>query len=62
MGPLISVMTILPLIGFWFWMYHDMTNNVYLTNREKDTWTLYFIFLNVFAAILYYVYQYRPRH
>ncbi len=46
---------IFPIGVFWLWMYRDMTKNVYLTDKEKDNWTLYFFFLIVFA-------EYRQRH
>ncbi len=61
-GQLISVLVILTLGIFWLWMYRDMSMNPDLTRREKDNWSLAFLFGNVFVAILYYVYVYRNRH
>ena len=58
---LLSLASILPLIAFWLWMFRDMVNNRCLLTNEKNTWTLLFIFLNVFAAILYYANVYRNR-
>ena len=58
---LIPLAIIVPLIAFWLWMFRDMTNNRYLLDNEKNTWTVLFIFLNVFAAVLYYVNVYRNR-
>jgi amino acid transporter len=68
---LISLICIIPLVVFWLWMFRDMTNNGYLPNNStapltwppssKYNWTLAFIFLNVFAAAFYYVYEYRKR-
>ncbi len=65
MNPLVLLITVLlplPLIGFWFWMFRDMTNNDYLTGNEKYTWTLAFIFLNIFTALWYYFVEYRNRY
>ena len=58
---LASLAIILPLIAFWLWMFHDLLNNRYLLDNERNTWTILFIFLNVFAALLYYVNVYRNR-
>lgn len=60
MNPLFSLPFVLPLIAFWLWMFRDMTNNDRLTSSEKYTWTWLFIFLNVFAAVFYFIeYRYR---
>ncbi len=69
MNPLISMLIILPLIVFWFWMFWEMTNNADLPGNStgpltwppssKYGWTLAFIFMNVFAACFYYLYEYR---
>ncbi len=69
MNPLASMLVILPLIVFWLWMFWDMTNNARLPSNSpepltwppstKYTWTLAFIFLNVFAACFYYWFEYR---
>jgi low temperature requirement protein LtrA len=58
---LLPLAIILPLIAFWLWMFRDMLNNRYLLDNERNTWTVLFIFLNVFAALLYYVNVYRNR-
>jgi hypothetical protein len=58
---LIPLLIVLPLIIFWLWMFQAMLNNRSLLKSEKDTWTLLFIFLNVFAAVLYYANVYRNR-
>ncbi len=72
MGPLISMLVILPFIIFWFWMFWDMTNNDRLPSNSnvpltwppssKYGWTLMFILMNVFAACFYYFYEYRNRY
>ncbi len=65
MNPLILLVAVLlpvPLFVFWLWMFRDMSNNGYLSGGERYNWTLYFVFLNVFAALWYYVVEYRPRH
>jgi hypothetical protein len=53
MVQLIPMMIGLPLIGFWFWMFRDLTNNEYLSSDSKYNWTLAFIFLNFLAAFWY---------
>jgi len=68
---LISLIFVLPLVGFWLWMFWHMTKNDDLPGNSaapltwppssKYNWTLLFIFFNVFAAALYYVYEYRKR-
>ena len=72
MYQFISIIIILPLVGFWFWMFRDLINNVYLSddNSARLTWppttrfgwTVAFIIFNVFGALWYYVVEYRPRH
>ncbi len=52
----------LPLVGFWFWMFRDMTINEYLTSKEKTNWLLAFVFLNIFGAAYYYLVEYRNRN
>ena len=72
---IIGLIVVLPLFVFWLWMFRDMTNNVYLprwpfwdvTNYDnlpgrRFNWMLAFVFLNVFAAAIYYVTEYRNRH
>ncbi|HEX9074892.1 MAG TPA: PLDc N-terminal domain-containing protein [Anaerolineae bacterium] len=62
MERLIPMIVVLPLLVFWAWMFWDLTNNDDLPNNAKWNWTLAFVFLNVFAAVFYYFYQYRNRH
>ncbi len=73
MGQLVPLL-ILPLLAFWLWMFWDMTGNndlprwMYwdvtrydsLPNRRLN-WMLAFMFLNVFAAGIYYAVEYRNR-
>jgi heme/copper-type cytochrome/quinol oxidase subunit 2 len=42
-------------------MFRDMLNNNNLSDTARSTWTVAFIFLNAFAAVFYYVYEYRSR-
>lgn len=56
---IIPLIIILPLIVFWLWMFREMMNNDNLPSSSKDYWTLAFIFMNVFAAVFYYVNEYR---
>jgi hypothetical protein len=52
------------LVGllFWGWMYRDMATNEDLTAQEKQTWTFWFVLLNVFGAALYFLNVYRNQH
>ena len=52
----------LPLIGFWFWMLRDLSNNQYISSSSKTTWFLAFVLLNIFGAAWYYFVEYRPRN
>ena len=70
--PIQLIIVILPIVPllFWLWMFSDMSNNVNLpqcfitftrgSNSTFDWWVV-FIFLNVFAAIFYYVAVYRNK-
>lgn len=58
---LIPMMVGLPLIGFWMWMFREMTNNPALTQTEKRTWMLEFFLMNIIAAALYYANIYKKR-
>jgi len=58
---LLPLVLIVPVIIFWIWMFRDMLNNGNLSDTAKSTWTVAFIFLNAFAAVFYYVYEFRSR-
>ena len=68
---LISLLITLLLVVFWLWMFSEMMKNESLPGNSspaltwppssKYSWTLAFIFLNVFGAALYYVWEYRKR-
>ena len=58
---LLPLVLVTPVIIFWIWMFRDMLNNGNLSDTAKSTWTVAFIFLNAFAAVFYYVYEYRSR-
>ena len=61
--PLITGLIIaLPLIAFWLWMAWDLGGNDNLSLSEKLYWQLAFIFMNIFAAVFYYFYEYKKRH
>ena len=62
MDRLIPLIAILPLLAFWLWMAWDMAGNDNLSGSSKNYWTLAFLFMNVFAAVFYYVTEYRKRH
>jgi hypothetical protein len=66
-------LTLIPLalLAFWLWMFADMTKNdnlpeclVSFTNGRdaRLDWKIAFIFLNLFAAIVYYFNVYRNRY
>lgn len=61
LGPVISILVVSALLVFWAWMFWDMTNNDSLTGNVKYTWTLAFVFLSLFAAVYYFLYEYRDR-
>ncbi len=58
---LILTIGVLALLVFWAWMFWDMTNNNRIPSGERSNWTLAFVFLSIFAAMYYYVYEYRNR-
>ena len=60
--PVVSMVGVLLLLVFWAWMFWDMTNNDKLPGSAKSNWMLAFVFLSVFAAVYYYVYEYRNRY
>jgi hypothetical protein len=57
--PLILILLPLLALAFWLWMAWDLGGNDNLSRSEKNNWTLAFLFLNVFAAVYYYVTEYR---
>ena len=60
--PLVVLLLIaipMGLLVFWIRMYREMLNNDYLSPAEKNTWTMAFMLLNVFAAAYYYSTEYR---
>jgi hypothetical protein len=72
MGQLILMLIMLLLVvGFWGWMFSDMTKNdnlppcfITITNGRDPRldWTFMFFFFNMFTALFYYVTVYRNRH
>ena len=74
-SPLLAFLTtlvvVLPLLGFWAWMFRDMVNNPDLPTstpefftwppRTKNHWLLVFILLNVLGAGFYYFTVYREK-
>jgi hypothetical protein len=70
MEQLILLLIPLSSLAFWAWMFSDMTKNDNLpqcfltfTNGRNPSfdWTVAFIFLSIFTAIIYYVTVYRNR-
>ena len=71
MAQLILVLVPLLLLAFWAWMFSDMMINenlpgcfITLTGGSDPRldWGVAFIFLNIFAALFYYVNEYRYKH
>ncbi len=58
---LLPLLLAIPLIAFWIWMFRDMLNNRDLSDTARNGWIIAFIFLNAFAAVVYYVYEYRNK-
>ena len=58
---LLPLLLVVPLIAFWAWMLREMLNNHNLAETARNVWLIAFIFLNVFAAVFYYVYEYRNK-
>ncbi len=72
----IMVAMVIPvLLVFWLWMFRDMIYNDYLLRwpywdvtgydslpNRRLNWMLAFVFLNIFAAAIYYFTDYRYRH
>lgn len=58
---LLPLLLVIPLIAFWIWMFRDMLNNPNVSDTARNTWIIAFIFLNVFAAVVYYAYEYRNK-
>jgi hypothetical protein len=55
----IPLIIALPLVVFWLWMAWDLGKNDNLSSSSKYNWMLAFIFMNVFAAVFYYVNEYK---
>ena len=62
MVQLIPLVVIVPLLVFWAYMFRDMTRNDALPSVAKQYWLFAFIFLSIFAAIVYYNAEYRNRN
>ncbi len=58
---LLPLLLVIPLIAFWLWMFRDMLNNRNISDTARNNWIIAFIFLNAFAAVVYYVYEYRNK-
>lgn len=75
-SPLIPLIIILPMLSFYIWMFWDMMHNNDLTTSPwallgarginsldnfRYNWMTAFLLFNVFAAAMYYVWEYRRR-
>jgi hypothetical protein len=58
---IVPMVILLVGLTFWGWMFRDMLSNDDLPDTAKNSWTFAFILLNVFAAVIYYVQEYRNR-
>ena len=63
MSSLIVIPLMLSLLAaaFWLWMAWDLGGNNDITGNERFYWQLAFIFMNVFAAVFYYVNVYKKK-
>lgn len=70
MAQIILILIPLPLVVFWLWMFSDMTKNgnlpqcfITFSNGKNSgfDWTVAFIFLSIFTAIVYYVNVHRNK-
>jgi hypothetical protein len=59
---ILPMIIFVPALAFWGWMFRDMLNNDNLPSSAKNGWMFAFILLNIFAAVIYYVQEYRSRH
>ena len=57
-----SLVVLIVGLAFWGWMFRDMIDNNELPASVKQNWVFAFIIFNVFAAVVYYVQEYRSRH
>lgn len=62
MNILIPLIAVVPLVVFWLWMAWDLGGNNDLSSNERLYWMAAFLFMNVFAAVFYYAYEYKKRH
>jgi hypothetical protein len=51
----------IPLLLFWMWMFSHMMRNASLAGETRGFWIFAFVFMNVFAAVLYFFNVYRRR-
>ena len=58
---LIPLLVLAVALSFWGGMFRDMVTNDEMPREVKETWTVLFILLNVFAAAIYYGAIYRNR-
>jgi hypothetical protein len=58
---ILPMIVLVPALAFWGWMFRDMLNNNNLPNGAKNGWVFAFILLNIFAAAIYYIQEYRHR-
>ena len=59
---LVPLIVVIPSLLFWARMFADMMNNDYIPSSAKYPWMLLFIVGNIFAAVYYYVSEYRNRY
>ncbi len=61
MSQFLPLLSVVPLIGFWMWMFAEMWRNPALPANARFYWTLAFLFANVFAAAYYWATVYRQQ-
>lgn len=61
MLQILPILLLIPLLGFWLWMFWDFANNPDIGPSERNIWLVAFVVLNVFAAGYYYLTTYERR-
>ena len=61
LSQFLPMLSALPLIGFWMWMFTDMWRNPSIPANARTTWTIAFLFGNVFTAAYYWARVFRDQ-
>jgi hypothetical protein len=58
---LVPLLVIVPLIVFWAWMFKDMMKSNDVSSIYRPYWMMAIIFLNIPAAVFYYITVHKNR-